>query len=164
MPQNASNFVKVLSANVQTDINGRKYNRVLLEQLQGREEISDPVTGEVLTVIGPSMTVNVTGYECPYLFEEGDPNAKADYLWHAQPGQAIQGCIVRAQVEPYTIGERTVNTATVFVQGDPNASDFALRKQQAFDRSGRTVVSNGDTPANKETRIIVPTSESSFIV
>lgn len=164
MSQNATNFVKVVASTVKTDINGRKYNRVMLEQLQGREEVSDPVTGEVFVVIGPSMNVNVTGYEVPYLFEADDPNAKADYLWHARPGQAIQGCIVRAMVQPYMIGERSVSTATVFVQGDPNANDFELRKQQAFERSGRTLVQHEGTLLSNA-RISVPvTSEDTIIV
>lgn len=151
----ASNFCKVIATEVTTDCNGREYNRVTLEQIQGREEITDPSTGEVFTVIGPQMTVRVTGYKVPYLYAEDDTSAVADYLWSASTGQAIQGCIVRAQVEPYMIGDRTVSTATVFVQGDPNAADFQMRKQQAFDRSGRTLT---ETETNQPVRVEVPTS------
>lgn len=150
-------FVKVTSNEVTTDINGREYNRVTLEQIQSREEINDPNTGEVLTVIGPAASVRVTGYKVPYLYDEDDTNAVADYLWHARPGQAIQGCIVRAEVVPYNIGERTVTSATVFVQGDPNGSDFQMRKRQAFDRSGRELV-NVTAPATESNRVVVPTS------
>jgi len=159
----ASNFVKVVSNEIKTDRNGRKYNRVLLEQLQGRDEIADPMTGEALLIIGPALTVNVTGYEVPYLYEEDDVNAKADYLWNARSGQAIQGCIVRAQVQPYMIGDRSVNSATVFVQGDPNASDFDMRKNQAFERSGRTPVNGNIVSMTGGGRVVVPTSESIII-
>jgi hypothetical protein len=168
MSNQAKNFVRVVSHSVQSDKNGREYNRVTLQQLQGREEIADPDTGEALAVIGPEMTVNITGYKIPYYYELDDPKARPDYVWNAREGQAIQGVIVRTTVEPYMIGERTVSTATVFVQGDPDGTDFEMRKTQAFERSGRTVVYAGalfgddSVVRPRGNRISVPVSNESI--
>lgn len=135
-----SNFCEVIAAEIRNDKNGRRYKRVTLSQPQGTTTWTNPATGEVHQVLAPAQTVRTIGYEVPYLYDESDPSYVSDYLWHAAPGMVIEGAIVRREVMPYEIDGAIRNTATCFVQGNPDNPSFELAVRLAFERSGRMLV------------------------
>lgn len=132
--------VEVLAVENMQDRNAREYKRVTLRTMPATEEWTNPATGQVHRLLTPGTTTRTVGYRVPYLYDEDDTAAVADYLWDAQPGMVIQGKIVKRNVMPYTIEGKTLNTATVFVQGDPNSPMFEAATKLAFDRSGRTLI------------------------
>jgi hypothetical protein len=137
-----SNFVEVVATEICSDKNGRQYKRVTLGTTATTGTWTNPATGEIHQVLSPGKTVRTIGYKVPYLYDEDDSSAVSDYLWNAAPGMVIEGQIVRREVVPYDINGDTRNSATCFVQGNPNSPEFELAVKQAFDRSGRTLLSD----------------------
>lgn len=154
-----SKYVKVINTEIKRDRNGRHYNLVTLQTLVEYEQVTDPLTHNELSVMTPMLTVRAIGYKVPYLYDADDSNAIADYLWHAQPGMAIQGTIVRAVVEPYELDGAMRDVATVFVAGDTDkATEFQRATLLAFERSNRKLVTD-----NRPTHPVpVPTGNESF--
>lgn len=135
-----SNMVEVLATEICTDKNGREYKRVTLGTTAASETWTNPATGEIHPLLSRGRTVRATGYKVPYLYDEDDSSAISDYLWAAAPGMVIEGQIIRREVIPYDINGEMRDSATCFVQGNPNSADFDMAIKQAFERSGRTLV------------------------
>lgn len=151
-----SDHVEVLAVENLQDRNAREYKRVTLRTMPTTEEWVNPATGQVHRLLTPGTNVRAIGYRIPYLYEDGDTGAIADYLWDAQPGMVIQGKIVKRNVMPYKIDDETRNTATVFVQGDSSSTSFGAATKLAFDKSGRTLIEDAvrvptDGPLNNPT-------------
>ena len=135
-----SNYCEVVATEICTDKNGREYKRVTLGTSAASSTWTNPSTGEVHPVLAPGKSVRTIGYKVPYLYDEDDSSAVADYLWNAMPGMVIEGEIVRREVVPYDINGESRNYHTCFVQGNPNSADFETAVKIAFERSGRTLI------------------------
>lgn len=126
---------------LQEDKNGREFRRITVANPVFKT-IVDEQTGDMKTILQPSLKASTNAYEENYL------DGSKDWLANAQVGMAIEGRIERRPVESYEFTGRDGNlriatTYTCVVFGNTKAENWEEIVKAAFRRNQHPVL--GDT-------------------